>query len=114
MHDHNRTMRVLEHALGVGAQHPAMKDGVAALAHHNEAGLDGICPVDDLFRRMAHDNLSFEFNLLLPRALADGREAALIALPHVLEDRVEFRALGGLRRPDYGQDEQLGFYILPP
>src|ERR1035438_577197 len=69
MHDHNRTMRILEHALGVRAQHPAMKNGVAALAHHNEAGLDGICPVDDLLRRMANDNLSFKFNLLLAGAL---------------------------------------------
>ena len=48
VHDHDRAVRVLEHALSIRAQHPAMEDGVAALAHDDEAGLDGLCPVDDL------------------------------------------------------------------
>src|ERR1039458_4798597 len=105
MHDHHWTMGILENALRVRAQHPAMKDGVAALAHHNETGLDGVRPVKDLFRRMAHDDIGFEFNLLLPGALADRSETALIALTPVIEDRVELRALGRFRRPDHSQDE---------
>ena len=64
MDDHHRAVRIPQHALGIRAQHPAMKDRVAALAHHNETGLDCVRFVDDLFRRMAEDNIRFEFNLL--------------------------------------------------
>jgi predicted HD phosphohydrolase len=35
MDDHHRAVRIPQNALRVRAQHPAMKDGVAALAHHN-------------------------------------------------------------------------------
>jgi len=45
-----------------------MQDGVAALAHHNETGLDCVRLMDDLFRRMTEDDIRFEFNLFLPGA----------------------------------------------
>ena len=75
-----------------------MQDGVAALAHHNEAGLDGVRPVNDLLRRMAHDDIRFEFDSLLLGAFADRDETSLIALAPFFKNRVELRALGGFRR----------------
>jgi len=88
-----------------------MQEGVAAFAHDNDTCLDGFRPVDDLFRRMAHDDVRLEFNLFLTGALAQRRKTALIALTSVFENRVELRALGGFRRTDHGDDEQLGFQI---
>jgi len=88
-----------------------MKDGMAALAQDNETGLNGVCPMKDLFRRMAHDHIRFEFNPLFPGAFPDGNETALVALTPVIEDRMKLRALGGFRRTDHSQDEQLGFHI---
>ena len=35
-----------------------MQDGVAALSHDDEAGLNGVCPVNDLFRGMAEDDIN--------------------------------------------------------
>jgi hypothetical protein len=84
---------------------------MTALAHDDETGLHGLGFVNDLFSGMAHDNFSFEVNVLLLGALAERDETALKALTPVFEDRVELRALGGLRRTDYRKDEQLGFQI---
>ena len=111
MDDHHRALRVAQHALRVRAQHPSMKDRVATLAHDNETCLDRICPVDDLFRRMAQDDVCFEINVLLSGALAERGEAALIPLTPVFKNRIELRAFGRFRRPDYREDEQLGFHI---
>jgi len=57
-------------ALRVRAQHPAMEDRMAALSHDDEAGLNGVCPVNDLLRGMAEDDIHFEFNVLLLGAFA--------------------------------------------
>jgi hypothetical protein len=111
MHNHHRTMRILENALRVRAQHPAMKNGVATFAQDNEAGLDGLRAVKYLFRRMAHNNICFEFDLFFLGAYADRNETELIALTRVFEDRVELRALGGFRRTNHSENDQLGFHI---
>ena len=105
MDDHHRALRVPQNALRVRAQHPAMKDRMAALAHNNETGLDCVRLVDDLFRRMAQNDSRFELNFFLPGAFAERGEAALVALSPVLENRIEFRALGRFRRADYSDDE---------
>ena len=84
---------------------------MAALAHDDETGLDSVRLVYDLFRRMAQDNLGFEFNLLLPGSFADGDEDTLKALAPIIEDRMELRALGRFRRTNHSQDEELGLHI---
>jgi len=84
---------------------------VAALAQNNEAGLDGIRAMQYLFRRMAYDDIRFEFDTLFPGAFADGDKAGLESLSPSIEDRMELRALGGFGRPDHSQDEELGFHI---
>src|SRR5271157_1256797 len=111
MHDHDRTMRILENSLRVRAQHPAMKDGVAALAKSSDLGLDGVRPVKNLFRRVAHHNIGLKFNLLLPGALAERHETELIAFARIFKNGVELRALGRFRRTDYSHNIQLGFHI---
>src|ERR1035437_2929670 len=63
MHNHHRAMRTLQNALRIRSQHPAVEDGVAALAQDNEAGLDGVRAMKNLFRRMAEDDIGFQFNL---------------------------------------------------
>ncbi len=84
---------------------------MAALAHDDEAGLDGVRLVDDLLRRMAQNNVGFEFNVLLLGAFAQRDETFLIALLPVFKHSVELRALGGFGRPNYRDDEELGFHI---
>jgi len=88
-----------------------MKDRVAALAHHNETGLDSVCFVDDLFCRMTEDNIRFEFNLFLLGTLAERDETLLIALLPVFKHGMELRTLSRFRWPDYGKDEELGLHI---
>jgi len=61
---------------------------MAALAHDNETGLDRVRLVDDLFRRMAQDNVSFAFNVLLPGVFAQRDETFLVALLPVLKHSV--------------------------
>ena len=50
---------------GVRSQHPSVKNRMAAPAYKDKAGLDAICPMQDLFRRVSNGDISFEFNLLL-------------------------------------------------
>ncbi len=88
-----------------------MQEGMAAFAHHDDACLDGFRLVDNLLRRMAYDDLRLQFNLFLTGALAQRRKTALVALTPVFENRVELRALGGFRRTDHRDDEQLGLQI---
>ena len=111
MDDHHRTVGITKNALRVRTQHPAMENCMAALAHDNETGLNNVRLVDDLFRRMAQDNIRFEFNVLFFGALAERDKAALKTLLPFFEDRMKLRALGGFRRPDYSDDEQLGPHI---
>src|ERR1035438_2331806 len=68
MHNHHRTMRILQNPLRIRPQHPAVKNRVAALAQDNEAGLDGVRAMKNLFRRMADDDIGFQFNLQLLRS----------------------------------------------
>ena len=88
-----------------------MKNCVAALAQNNETGLDGVCPMKDLFRRVADDDIRFKFNPLFPGSFTDRDETALKALTPVIEDCVKFRALCGFGRSDNSQDKELGFHI---
>ena len=73
-----------------------MQDGVAALARHNQACLDGVGAVKNLFRRMTHHDIRFQIDPLLLGAFADGDETSLVALALFIENRVELRALGRL------------------
>jgi len=95
MDNHYRQCALPEDALRVRAQHPAMKNRMAALAHDNETGLDSVRLMDNLFRGVAQDDIRFEFNILLPGTLMERDENALKALAPLIEDRMEFRALGG-------------------
>jgi len=88
-----------------------MKNRVAALAHDNETGLDCVRRVDDLLRRMPYDNLSLKLNVLLLGSFAQWNETFLEALTTVFKHSIEFRALGRLRWPDYGDNEKLGLHI---
>src|ERR1035438_5961150 len=111
MDDHYWTVRIPQNALGIRAQHPAMENCMAALAHHNEAGLDYVGFVDDLLRRMAQDNVSFDFNVALLGAFAQRDETFLVALLPIFKHSVELRAFGGFGRPNYRDKEELGFQI---
>ena len=84
---------------------------MAALAHHDKAGLDRVGLVDDLLRRMAQDNVGFKFYVLLLGAFTQRDKALLVALLPVFKYSVELRALGGFGRPDYRDDEQLGLHV---
>ena len=84
---------------------------MAALAHDDETGLDSVRLVYDLFRRMAQDNVGLKFNVLLLGAFAQRDKTFLIALLPVFKHSVELRALGGFGRPNYRDDEELGFHI---
>jgi len=88
-------MRVLENPLRIGAEHPTMKNGVAALAQDNETGLNGVCFVKNLFRRVANDDIRFEFDLSLLCAFADRNKTLLETLTPLIEDRIKLRALAG-------------------
>jgi len=82
-----------------------MKDGMAALDQNNKTGLNDVCSMKDLFRRVAYDNIRFEFNLLLFGEFANRDETALKSLTPVIEDRMELRALGWFGRPNHRQDK---------
>ena len=82
-----------------------MKNGMAALAQDDQACLNGIGAMENLFRRMAHDHIGFEFDLLFLGACADRDETLLKPLPPVFENRVELRALGRFGRTDHSQNE---------
>jgi len=84
---------------------------MAALAHHDEAGLDRVCLVNDLFRRMAQNNVGFEFNVFLLGAFAQRDKTFLVALLAVFKHRMKLRALSGFGRPNYRDDEELGSHI---
>src|ERR1035438_8674149 len=90
MHDHHRAVCILQHALRVRAQHPAMQDGMAALAHHNKTGLNRVCPVKNLLRRMTHDDIRFQLDSLLLGAFADRHKTAFVALAPFIQNGVEF------------------------
>ena len=66
---------------------------MAALAQDNEAGLDGVRAMKNLFRRMADDDIGFQFNLPFLCARANRDETALEALAPFIQDRMKLLSL---------------------
>ena len=88
-----------------------MKNCMAALTHDDEAGLDCVSLVDDLFRRMAQDDIRLQLDVFLRGSFAQRDETFLKALTTVFKNCIELGALGGFRRTDDRDNEQLGFHI---